>query len=57
MLRRLFTILILMAVLAALAWAFWPRPLPVETAGIGRQDIRLTVEEEGKSRIREIFTA
>ena len=36
MLRRLFTILILMAVLAALAWAFWPRPLPVETAGIGR---------------------
>lgn len=56
MLRRLFTILILMAVLAALAWAFWPRPLPVETAEIGRQDIRLTVEEEGKSRIREVFT-
>lgn len=56
MLRRLFTILILLAVLAALAWAFWPRPIPVETAEIGRHDIRVTVEEEGKSRIREVFT-
>lgn len=54
--RRLFTILILLAVAAALAWAFWPRPIPVETAEIGRQDIRVTVEEEGKSRIREVFT-
>jgi len=56
MLRRLFTILILLAVAAALAWAFWPRPIPVETAEIGRHDIRVTVEEEGKSRIREVFT-
>ena len=54
--RRLFTILILLAVAAALAWAFWPRPIPVEVAGIGRQDIAVTVEEEGKSRIREVFT-
>lgn len=56
MLRRLFTILILLAVAAALAWAFWPRPIPVETAEISRHDIRVTVEEEGKSRIREVFT-
>lgn len=56
MLRRLFTGLILLAVVAALAWAFWPRPIPVETAKIGRQDIAVTVEEEGKSRIREVFT-
>lgn len=55
MLRRLLTLAILLAVLAALAWAFWPRPLPVETAVIERRDISVTVEEEGKSRIREVF--
>ena len=56
MLRRLIMLLALLAVAAGLAWAFWPRPLPVETAVIAKRDIKVTVEEEGKSRIREIFT-
>lgn len=56
MLRRLITILILLGLAAALAWAFWPRPLPVETAVIATRDIAVTVEEEGKARIREVFT-
>jgi HlyD family secretion protein len=56
MLRRLMMLLALLAVLAGLAWAFWPRPVPVETAEIAKRDILVTVEEEGKSRIREIFT-
>jgi HlyD family secretion protein len=56
MLRRLMTGLILLAVAAGLAWAFWPRPIAVETAAIGTRDIAVTVEEEGKSRIREVFT-
>ncbi len=56
MLRRLITLFIIAGIAAALAWAFWPRPLPVETAVIGRRDLQVTVEEEGKSRIREVFT-
>lgn len=56
MLRRLITLAILLAVVAGLAWAFWPRPLSVETAVIAARDIAVTVEEEGKSRIREVFT-
>lgn len=56
MLRRLTTLAILLAVAAGLAWAFWPRPLAVETATIALRDIRVAVEEEGKSRIREVFT-
>lgn len=55
MLRRLMTLAILLAVLAALAWAFWPRPLGVETAAITARDISVAVEEEGKSRIRDVF--
>ena len=42
MLRRLLTVLIAIAVAGAAAWALWPRPV--------------AVEEEGKSRIREVFT-
>jgi HlyD family secretion protein len=56
MLRRLITLLIVICVAGAAAWAMWPRPVAVETATIGRHNIVLTVEEEGKSRIREIFT-
>lgn len=56
MLRRLTIACILLAVAAALGWAFWPRPVPVELATIARRDITLTVEEEGKARIREIYT-
>ena len=56
MLRRLITLAILLGVAAGLAWAFWPRPLIVETAEITLRDISVFVEEEGKSRIREVFT-
>lgn len=55
MLRRLITLCVGLAVLAALAWALWPRPIAVETATIARRDITVSVEEEGKSRIREVF--
>lgn len=56
MLRRLLTILVLIAAAGALAWALWPQPVAVEVAPITRQDIAITIEEEGKSRIREVFT-
>ena len=56
MLRRLILFIVLAAVAAGMTWAFWPRPLGVETAVIETRDIPVTVEEEGKSRIREVFT-
>jgi HlyD family secretion protein len=55
MLRRLILLAILLAVGAGLTWAFWPRPIAVETAAIAARDISVMVEEEGKSRIREVF--
>jgi len=56
MARRLITLAVLLGALAALAWSFWPRPIPVETAVVAHRDITVTVEEEGKARIREVFT-
>lgn len=56
MARRLITLAVLLAAAAALAWSFWPRPVAVETAVVARRDLTVTVEEEGKARIREVFT-
>ena len=53
---RIIAAAIVVAIIAAAAWALWPRPITVETAVIDRRDLDVTVEEEGKSRIREIFT-
>ena len=56
MVRRLITLVVLLGVVAAFAWSFWPRAVAVETATVARRDITVTVEEEGKARIREVFT-
>ena len=41
---------------AGVAWALWPRPVEVETARVERGSFDVVVEEEGQSRIREVFT-
>jgi HlyD family secretion protein len=56
MLRRLFTLIVITLIAAGFAWALWPRPVEVETATIGRRTIEIAVEEEGKTRIQEVFT-
>jgi HlyD family secretion protein len=38
-----------------LAWAFMPRPVAVETAVIAREPFRKTVDEDGKTRVRDRY--
>jgi HlyD family secretion protein len=52
--RILLAVLLLLATLA-IVWAFLPRPVPVETAVVSRGPLRVTVEEEGKTRLRDRF--
>jgi HlyD family secretion protein len=52
--RILLAFLLLLATLA-IVWAFLPRPIPVETARASRGPLRVTVEEEGKTRLRDRF--
>ncbi|HTM77537.1 MAG TPA: HlyD family efflux transporter periplasmic adaptor subunit [Devosia sp.] len=52
---RIIGIAIVIAIAAAAAWALWPRPITVETAAIGINDLEVTVEEDGISQIREVF--
>jgi HlyD family secretion protein len=39
-----------------LAAGLWPKPVPVETAPVTQGPLRATVNEEGKTRIRQRFT-
>jgi HlyD family secretion protein len=43
------------AVAAAVAWGFWPRAEPVETATVARRSLEITVEEEGRTRVRDRY--
>ena len=55
MVGRIIGILVVALILAGAAWALWPRPVAVEVAVIGRGTLSVTVEEEGISRIREVY--
>jgi len=56
MIRRLTILTAALAILGGFLWAFWPRPVPVDTAVIESRTITVEVEEEGEARIREVFT-
>ena len=40
---------------AALTWAFWPQPVPVDIAVIEPGTLEVTVDEEGMTRIQDIY--
>ncbi|HQS01090.1 MULTISPECIES: HlyD family efflux transporter periplasmic adaptor subunit [unclassified Polaromonas] len=44
------------AVLAALVWAFSPRPVEVETAVIKQGHFEQSIEEDGRTRIKDRYT-
>jgi HlyD family secretion protein len=42
-------------VIAAFAWAFRPQPIPVETVEVRRGLFEQTIEEDGKTRVRDRY--
>jgi HlyD family secretion protein len=52
---RLVSAIVVALILASAAWALWPRPTAVEIVTIANRDLQVLVEEEGTSRIREVF--
>lgn len=44
------------AVLAALAWAFSPRPVEVETAAVRQGHFEQSIEEDGRTRLKDRYT-
>jgi len=43
------------AVAAGLLYAFWPQPVPVDLAAIARGHLAVTVDEEGKTRVKQAY--
>jgi len=55
--RKRFAWAVLAAGAAALiAYGFWPNAVPVDTATLGRGDVVVTVEDEGVSQVREVYS-
>ena len=42
-------------VVAAIAWSFRPQPVPVDMAVVARGSLRVTIDEEGMTRVRERY--
>ncbi|MEP1330069.1 HlyD family efflux transporter periplasmic adaptor subunit [Pseudophaeobacter sp.] len=53
--RLVLTLLVGGFVLAALLAAFWPRPLLVDLGTVTRGAMRLTIDEEGRTRVSEPY--
>jgi HlyD family secretion protein len=54
--RRIIAALAGLGVAILVAWALWPQPVPVDMAAIATGPLEVTVEDEGITRIREVYT-
>lgn len=43
-------------VCALVAWFVWPRAIPVEVASVDRGEVRREIAEEGRVRVRDVYT-
>jgi len=55
-LKRAVTSLFLALAIAGALWFAWPRPLPVDLATVVQGPMEVTVEDEGKTRVRHVYT-
>ncbi len=50
------TLLISAAILALVIWGLLPKPVLVETGQVSRGPLRVTIDEEGETRVRQRYT-
>jgi HlyD family secretion protein len=54
--RRILLMALAAASIGAIAWALWPKPVLVDLAAVAHGPLEVTVEDEGVTRIREVYT-
>ena len=54
--KRGFLLAIAVAIVAAIAYGFMPKPIAVEVADVTRKTIQTTIDEEGMTRVVDRFT-
>jgi HlyD family secretion protein len=52
---KFFVFLVVTGVVGGLGYAFWPEPVEVDLAKVERGSLQVTVDEDGKTRIREKY--
>jgi HlyD family secretion protein len=55
-LKRAVAILSIGLAIAGAVWFAWPRPIPVDLATIVKGPMEVTIEDEGKTRVRHVYT-
>ncbi|PKN68396.1 MAG: efflux transporter periplasmic adaptor subunit [Deltaproteobacteria bacterium HGW-Deltaproteobacteria-12] len=53
--RKLFVILLIAAVVGATVYGFFPKAVDVDLASVTRGPLQVTIEEEGRTRLKERF--
>src|SRR4030043_2408533 len=53
--RWMVVIIITAGVILAILYGFMPKPIPVDLVKVSRGPLRVTVEEEGKTRVKDRF--
>lgn len=53
--RTLGLLAVVLVLAGGLAWGFWPRPVPVDGARVQRSALTVTVEEEGRTRVKDRY--
>ena len=53
--RKAIPYVIGLSIIAAIAYALWPKPIPVDMETVTRGPLEVTVDEEGKTRIKERY--
>lgn len=53
--RKVFVAIVLAALAGVLGYAFWPRPLLVDIGVVTRQPMVVTINEEGRTQVRDAY--
>jgi len=54
--KRLTWVLILGSGVAGAVWLAWPNPIPVDLAAVSRSSMEITIDDEAKTSVRDIYT-
>jgi HlyD family secretion protein len=54
--KRIFGVAALSVIAAALVWFAWPQPVLVDVAKVANGPIDVTVDDDGKTRVRHVYT-
>ena len=53
--RRIFVLVVAIVVIGVIAYGFLPRPVTVDAAAVKQGPLRVTVDEEGKTRVKDRY--